>query len=476
MSAIKKYRIEPGSYFVHLTDLHLEREKSICWQALESFVKQVNEMQPEPAFVVVTGDIVFADMNLTTRPEQVKTAFSRYQQIMSGLSVPVYNVVGNHDMVLSAREPGTGGYGKELFEKYCGPRYQSFDYGDWHCVVLDEWVVKRKDGLCADTRNALLLTKDIDLEQLDWLKNDLSRCASDKDIVIFTHNSLLNDEVLGLAQSRNQILWEKVSAVIPPRANVIEVAGCNHMNTFFKKANWRFITTAAFCGGWWVGKSIDLNEPGYALMVTDNILGLRQYYRPTGGSLAIASPKTGRIVKERYQIDAIDATRGIRVVETIDGYFLSPGWNSVKICIEGHSEYVEVFREPGPSIGNIASENAFLQFELVEPLEETLVVYCNGSQIGQIEKDAAAGKTIELFIKSELLRNWTFVQMEGNAVISSPRLTLNGKTIKEERTAKLESVRPEWFGDIRKLTWDISKRQPTTPARYPGNKFYFRCG
>ena len=129
-----------SNFFVHITDLHLASIFNAGWESLERLIQQVKVMNPQPAFVVCTGDIVFADMQIKSKPSEIEPEFQHYQQLMAGLSVPLYNALGNHDMTLCDLTPGSGQYGKALFEQYCGPRYQSFDWGNIHAVVLDQWI------------------------------------------------------------------------------------------------------------------------------------------------------------------------------------------------------------------------------------------------------------------------------------------------------------------------------------------------
>ena len=172
-----------SDFFVHLTDTHLTLSTDQGWDALERFVQQVNAMNPQPAFVVNTGDIVFASMKIRSTAEEFFPVFERYQRIMSALSVPLYNALGNHDMTRCDLTPGEPAYGKVLFERFCGPRYQSFEWGDIHVVILDEWFITRNN---AD--DELLRTKDIDDAQLTWLKQDLTSCHPGQTVIFFLHH------------------------------------------------------------------------------------------------------------------------------------------------------------------------------------------------------------------------------------------------------------------------------------------------
>ena len=217
-------------YFIHVTDTHLQADVPLGWEVLERFADQVSRINPKPAFVVCTGDIVFADMRITTPPEAVEKDFARYGEVLSGMGVPLYSVVGNHDITLSPLPLGTPEYGKELFVGLCGPRYQSFDSGNWHCVILDQWIVRPESPR---------LTHDIDAEQLDWFERDLSKCAAGTTVLLFVHHPL----------SGYPELLAKIRKVARIDLFYIEVAGCDHQNSAWNGNGWRSFTGASLCGG-----------------------------------------------------------------------------------------------------------------------------------------------------------------------------------------------------------------------------------
>ena len=85
--------------------------------------------------------------------------------MISGLKVPVYNVLGNHDGV-------SGGW--RVFQNVFGALYYSFDYEGSHFVILN---------------NAF--KESFDSRQFNWLKNDLANSRA-KHKFVFMHKPVFD--------------------------------------------------------------------------------------------------------------------------------------------------------------------------------------------------------------------------------------------------------------------------------------------
>ena len=134
--------------FIHMTDIHLDASN------LVTFNKAVAEFKTiSPAFVVSTGDLVnTGDRHLrrqTISEAQATEWFGAYKTAISGLTMPVYNAMGNHDAANLACETAAGataGCSKNAYRNNFGPTYYSFDWGQYHCVVLDPNRSQRGQG------------------------------------------------------------------------------------------------------------------------------------------------------------------------------------------------------------------------------------------------------------------------------------------------------------------------------------------
>ena len=63
-------------------------------------IAELNEMSP--AFVVATGDLIAEGNGATVA--QAEQWFDVYENVTSALTMPLYNAVGNHDVVGIHRE------------------------------------------------------------------------------------------------------------------------------------------------------------------------------------------------------------------------------------------------------------------------------------------------------------------------------------------------------------------------------------
>ena len=460
MNDLPEQKVNESNFFIHITDLHLHKDGPTCWAALESFVGQVLKMRRPPDFIINTGDTVFANMQITTPPQDVEPDFERYIEIISRLPVPVYHVLGNHGMTHSAETIETAAYGKELFEKYCGLRYQSFDWNNHHGIILDEWLVQKDKA-----KNLMTLVNDIDEAQFHWLKDDLAGLGSNQKIFIFTHRRLMN----------NEKLWSKVSKLLSPKNNYFEISGCDHQNTFWADGNWSSYTTSSFCGSWWDGKSIDNNLPGYALIYYNESTP-KHYYKAIDKPLAITSPREVQLVGQKIDLDAVDPETNFAERSILDLTDMKPGWNKINVKVLDKSQSVDVFKEPNRIDVNEKCTKAIFEFELVEPIHWRLTVKFNGEIVAKVNPQSKTKETyVRLAIPVCVVDGWNTATLIGDAVIRSPRLVIGKKIIYENRIEKLESLRPAWFGNenILKTQWDISRKHFPTPARYPGNTFYF---
>lgn len=99
-----------------------------------------------PLFIIHLGDMV---------SEGTPEEYNGLNQLIGTSKVPIYTVLGNHDIK---------GRGRSHYSKIFGMYYHSFDLGNTHFILLD---------------NA---KGDLGQSQLDWLRNDLEK--NNKSVVI----------------------------------------------------------------------------------------------------------------------------------------------------------------------------------------------------------------------------------------------------------------------------------------------------
>ncbi|MDZ7342135.1 MAG: calcineurin-like phosphoesterase family protein [candidate division KSB1 bacterium] len=193
-------------------------------------------------FGITLGDIVFDDLSL----------YGRYNQIVSQIGIPFYNVPGNHDENYDATDDR---FALETFKRHFGPNYYSFDYGQVHFIILDdvEYLGRNEQGYSRYQGK-------IGPKQLAWLSNDLRLVPDDRLIVLAMHIPLYT--VYGPDASINVVDREALFEVLKGRERVLVLAGHMHAlehNFFDRQFGWsgttpiHQIVCVAVCGTWWTG-------------------------------------------------------------------------------------------------------------------------------------------------------------------------------------------------------------------------------
>ena len=158
-------------FFIQLSDPQIgmfsaNREFSQDAANFEFAVNAVNRLQP--AFVVVTGDLV----NKAGDVAQI----AEYRRIVGKIdpSIPVYNIAGNHDVENMPTATSLAAYGK-IF----GPDRYTFRYAGLVGIVLNSSVIHSPD----QAAEALA-------EQARWLRAELQKAKDEnaRHIVIFQHH------------------------------------------------------------------------------------------------------------------------------------------------------------------------------------------------------------------------------------------------------------------------------------------------
>jgi 3',5'-cyclic-AMP phosphodiesterase len=152
--------------FVQISDSHIGFDKpantDVTATLREAIAKIKAEPEP-PAFVLHTGDLTHL-----SRPSE----FDTLQQVLSELSLPVFYVPGEHDVLEDD--------GKSYLERFgkgtVGSGWQSFDQNGVHFIGLVNVVNLKAGGLGT-----------LGDEQLEWLENDVKRLSSSTPIVLFAH-------------------------------------------------------------------------------------------------------------------------------------------------------------------------------------------------------------------------------------------------------------------------------------------------
>ncbi|MET9343003.1 PQQ-binding-like beta-propeller repeat protein [Nonomuraea sp. NPDC003804] len=137
------------------------------WQGHVEAMSEVHRA----TMTITTGDLTVTDYAAEPRRQ------GGYDLLREGLrkgrlGMPFYPVIGNHDVGGTATSTGYGG-SLEYWRRNLGPEWYSFDRNGRHVVVLEDNYDAR--GLAP---------------QLAWLREDLRRHATGKQVLVFAHRSL----------------------------------------------------------------------------------------------------------------------------------------------------------------------------------------------------------------------------------------------------------------------------------------------
>jgi 3',5'-cyclic AMP phosphodiesterase CpdA len=174
--------------FVFATDVHLMPDERVL-EGFTQAIAAINGLKPEPHFVIMGGDLI--ENKYTRTLENAEKMFDLYHQTSMKLSMPVHNILGNNDIIRIFGESGTDSshpaYGKGMFRERLGggTTYRSFDYNDWHFVLLDS-IGKTESGGYRGF---------IDDDQLNWLKDDLNKTGTERPVCIALHIPLVTSYI-----------------------------------------------------------------------------------------------------------------------------------------------------------------------------------------------------------------------------------------------------------------------------------------
>ncbi len=211
----------------------------------------VNEVRDENlTFGWVLGDLMFDDLSL----------FPRYNQIMGHLGIPLYNVIGNHDIDFEGDEL----HAKDNFRLYFGPNYYAFTYGKFHFFSIDniEWLGKQTENFWGDYRGV------IGKQQMHWIASMLEHIPDDEWIVMGTHIPLYtarSDRERNNTVDRNELF-----ALLEGRKNVLTLSAHMHTNEYYflgPDEGWHgeeplvHIVCGAGSGAWWGGPMLPEGYP-----------------------------------------------------------------------------------------------------------------------------------------------------------------------------------------------------------------------
>jgi hypothetical protein len=197
-------------FFVQLSDTHWGFQGAPNPDAagtLPKAIAAVNALDPQPDFIVFTGDLT----HTTDDPAERRRRMGQFRDLIGGLRTKQIRLMaGEHDASLDSGE---------AYREFFGQTHYSFSHKGVHFVALDN--VSDPTGRIGD-------------EQLAWLAADLAKQPRDARIVVLTHRPLF--------PLYPQWDWatkdgEKAIAILMPYRNVTVFYGHIHQEHHFKTAH-----------------------------------------------------------------------------------------------------------------------------------------------------------------------------------------------------------------------------------------------
>jgi hypothetical protein len=268
--------------FIQITDVHIDSIPEHI-SLFQQDVAEINNINP--TFVIDTGDLI-------SRGDEVSIAqanewFEVYANVTSDLNMPLYTVVGNHELVGTNNpevDPSEPGYNKEMYRDYFGPTHYSFDWGQYHCVILDS-------NLFEDGRRFYGVPD----EQADWLQQDLAQ-RQDKPILVFYHEQTPLWE-----ENRNEV-WD----MLTQHGEMTAFLGHLHHDILMMDSHSQGVpeqVTGALCGQWWYGANLDGVPRGYRIISVDAD-GISSFYKDSGTETQINITSPDEIVSGEATLTA----------------------------------------------------------------------------------------------------------------------------------------------------------------------------
>lgn len=233
-----------------ISDVHSETGR------LQVFVDKA--IKEKPDFIIQLGDLSHGKKEDT---EAMIAVWNKYP----GRN---YHVLGNHDMDYATKN--------EIIKRQdMSGAFYSFDYGDFHFVVLDcNYILK--DGKYIDYANANYYidypNRDlINPEQIEWMEQDIN--TTDKKVIIFSHESLDDLTMRGTNPVPNRLevrnVIDKINKNSSDGKKIIACfAGHDHVDHYNLIDGVHYFAINSAYG---FKKSLELKESIYAFITLNNI-------------------------------------------------------------------------------------------------------------------------------------------------------------------------------------------------------------
>jgi 3',5'-cyclic AMP phosphodiesterase CpdA len=205
----------------------------------------ISEMIDKDArFYMALGDIAGDNLGI----------YEDYNDVVSKLGLPAYNVSGNHDENYKVKDDSNA---LSTFRGVYGPEYYSFNYGKVHFVVLDD---VEYSGWDSTQNNSGSYRGYIQQDQLEWFENDLNLVPDDHLVVLTMHIPILTE--YSKSGNMNLVNRDALFRILESGPQILALSGHLHLIENLKpdqNDGWNSpkplysMSLGAGCGAWWSG-------------------------------------------------------------------------------------------------------------------------------------------------------------------------------------------------------------------------------
>ncbi len=249
--------------FVFMTDIHIQPERNAI-EGVKKAIQKINELKPD--FVITGGDLIMDALAVSY--ERADSLYNLYNETIKLIKAPVYNTIGNHEIFGWYEKSGVSRehpeFGKKMFQNRIGKNYQSVIFKNIKIFILDSVEELPEKG-----RYYGYVSQD----QIDWLKDELSKTDTSMVLIVSTHIPLLttfsqirngamaaNDRGLVVENSKEIFdLFKRHNLKLVLQGHLHIYEDINIQNKI------RFITGGAVSARWWTGPNEGLEE-GFVLV------------------------------------------------------------------------------------------------------------------------------------------------------------------------------------------------------------------
>src|SRR6185295_13055593 len=188
-------------HIAQISDLHIKPPGSLAYgkvdtaKALERCIASLNEFNPAPDFVVISGDLV----DTPTAEE-----YQYLKRLLAPLKLPFAGIPGNHD----ARELMRAAFPSAAYAFTAGALNQKIEVGELDLILLDSSVPGKPHGT-------------LDAATLQWLEQTLASSA-DRPALLFLHHPPFETGISHMDR-QNLLNADQLASIVKlhPRARLV---------------------------------------------------------------------------------------------------------------------------------------------------------------------------------------------------------------------------------------------------------------